>query len=136
MTRFPSADHLTAWAGLAPRSNESAGKRRRAKVRQGSPALRTILVEAAHAAGRSKDTYLGALYQRLAARIGKKRAALAVARKMLIAIYHILQTHEPYRELGAAYLQQRDRQALERRLVRRLEALGNEVVVRPKEHAA
>ncbi len=136
MTRFPDADHLTAWAGLAPGSNESAGKRRRAKTRKGSPALRAILVEAAQAAGRSKDTYLGALYHRLAARIGKKRAAVAVARKILVIVYHILTRHEPYRELGAAHLQQRDRQALERRLVRRLEALGNHVELHPQEPAA
>ena len=86
----------------------------------------------AHAAGRSKDTYLGALYHRLAARMGKKRAAVALARKLLIIIYHILTTHE----LGATYLQQRDRQAIERRLVHRLQALGYDVVLQPKEPAA
>ena len=90
----------------------------------------------AHAAGRSKDTYLGALYHRLAARMGKKRAAVALARKLLIIIYHILTTHEPYHELGATYLQQRDRQAIERRLVHRLQALGYDVVLQPKEPAA
>jgi transposase len=136
MTRFPSAEHLTAWAGLAPGSNESAGKRKRGKTRKGSPWLRAILVEAAHAAGHSRDTYLGALYHRLVGRIGKKRAAVAVARKILIIVYHILTTHEPYRELGATYLQQRDRQAIERRLVHRLEALGYEVALQPKAPAA
>jgi transposase len=136
MTRFPDADHLTAWAGLAPGNNERAGKRKRATTRKGSPALRAVLVEAAHAAGRSKDTYLGALYHRLAARMGKKRAAVALARKLLIIIYHILTTHEPYHELGATYLQQRDRQAIERRLVHRLQALGYDVVLQPKEPAA
>jgi transposase len=136
LSRFPSADHLSAWAGLAPGSNESAGKRRSGRARKGSPWVRTCLVEAAQAAGRSKDTYLGACYHRLAARIGKKRAALAVARKILIIVYHILTTHEPYHELGATYLQQRDRQAVERRLVRRLEALGYAVSLQPKEPAA
>jgi transposase len=136
MTRFPSADHLTAWAGLAPGSNESAGKRRSGKTRKGSPWLRAILIEAAHAAGRSKDTYLGTLYRRLVARKGKKRAAVAVARHILVIVYHILHDHEPYHDLGAAYLEQRDRQAVERRLVRRLEALGYDVSLQPKEPAA
>ena len=136
MTRFPTADHLTAWAGLAPGNNESAGKRRSGKTRQGSPWLRAILIEAAHAAGRSNDTYLGALYRRLVARKGKKRAAVAVARRILVIVYHILRDHEPYHELGAAYLDQRDRQAVERRLVRRLEGLGYDVSLQPKEPAA
>jgi transposase len=136
MTRFPSADHLTAWAGLAPGNNESAGKRRSGKTRKGSPWLRAILIEAAHAAGRTKDTYLGTLYRRLVARKGKKRAAVAVARHILVIVYHILRDHEPYHDLGASYLDQRDRQAVERRLVRRLEALGYDVSLQPKESAA
>jgi transposase len=136
MSRFPSADHLTAWAGLAPGNNESAGKRRSGKTRKGSPWLRAILIEAAHAAGRSKDTYLGALYRRLLARKGKKRAAVAVARRILVIVYHILRDHEPYHDLGASYLDQRDRQAVERRLVHRLEALGYDVSLQLKAPAA
>jgi transposase len=136
MSRFPTADHLTAWAGLAPGNNESAGKRRSGKTRQGSPWLRAILIEAAHAAGRTKDTYLGALYRRLLARKGKKRAAVAVARRILVIVYHILRDHEPYHDLGASYFDQRDRQAVERRLVRRLEALGYDVSLQPKAPAA
>jgi transposase len=136
MTRFPTADHLTSWAGLAPGNNESAGKRRSGKTRKGSPWLRAVLIEAAHAAGRTKDTYLGAQYRRLLARKGKKRAAVAVARSILVIVYHILRDHEPYHDLGASYLDQRDRQAVERRLVRRLEALGYAVSLQPKEPAA
>ena len=136
MTRFPTADHLTSWAGLAPGNNESAGKRRSGKTRKGSPWLRAVLIEAAHAAGRTKDTYLGAQYRRLLARKGKKRAAVAVARSILVIAYHILRDHEPYHDLGASYLDQRDRQAVERRLVRRLEALGYDVSLQPKEPAA
>ena len=136
MTRFPTADHLTSWAGLAPGNNESAGKRRSGKTRKGSPWLRAVLIEAAHAAGRTKDTYLGAQYRRLLARKGKKRAAVAVARSILVIAYHILRDHEPYHDLGASYLNQRDRQAVERRLVRRLEALGYDVALQPKEPAA
>ncbi|MGH2410325.1 MAG: IS110 family transposase [Chloroflexota bacterium] len=136
LRRFPTADHLTAWAGLAPGNNESAGKRKRGKTRKGSPWLRTLLVEAAQAAGHSHDTYLGALFHRLAGRIGKKRAAVAVARKILVIVYHILTTHEPYHEVGATYLDHRDKQAAERRAVRRLEALGYTVSLQPKEPAA
>jgi transposase len=136
LARCPSADHLTAWAGLAPGSNESAGKRRSGKTRKGSPWLRTLRIEAAQAAGRSKDTFLSARYHRLVARIGQQRAAVARARTILLSVSPILTTHQPYRELGAAYLQQRDRQATERRLVRRLEALGYEVALQPKQPAA
>jgi transposase len=136
LSRFPSADHLTSWAGLAPGSKESAGKRKGGKTRKGSPWLRAVLVEAAHAAGRTKDTYLGAQYRRLLARKGKKRAAVAVARSILVIAYHILTTHEPYRDLGADYLDQRHRQAVERRLVQRLEALGYAVSLQPTEPAA
>jgi transposase len=136
MSRFPSADHLASWAGLAPGNNESAGKRRSGKTRKGSPWLRAMLIEAAHAAGRTKDTYLGAQYRRLLARKGKKRAAVAVARSILVSAYHILRAHQPYHDLGATYLLQRDRLALERRLVRRLETLGYAVSLQPKELAA
>jgi transposase len=136
MARFPSANHLTAWAGLAPGNDESAGKRRSGKTRKGSPWLRAVLIEAAHAAGRTKDTYLGALYRRLTARKGKKRAAVAVARHILVIVYHLLRDHQPYHDLGASYLDQRDRQAVERRLVRRLEALGYAVSLQPKAPAA
>jgi transposase len=136
MRRFPTADHLTSWAGLAPGNNESAGKRRSGKTRKGSPWLRAVLIEAAHAAGRTKDTYLGAQYRRLLARRGKKRAAVAVARSILIIAYHILRDHEPYKELGGTYFDQRDRAAVERRLVRRLEELGYDVSLQPKQPAA
>jgi len=136
MSRFPTADHLTSWAGLAPGNNESAGKRKSGKTRKGSPWLRAVLIEAAHAAGRTKDTYLGAQYRRLLARRGKKRAAVAVAPSILIIAYHILQEQTPYHDLGATYFDQRDRAAVERRLVRRLEALGYDVALQPKEPAA
>jgi transposase len=136
MRRFPSADHLSSWAGLAPGNHESAGKRRSGRTRKGSPWLRAVLVEAAHAAGRTKDTYLGAQYRRLLARKGKKRAAVAVARSILVIAYHILRDHQPYHDLGATYLDHRQRQAVERRLVQRLEALGYAVSLQPKEPAA
>lgn len=133
MGRFPSANHLTAWAGLAPGNNISAGKRKSGRTRKGSPWLRSLLIEAAQAAGHSKNTYLGALYHRLLARRGKKRAAVAVARSILVVVYHLLRDQEPYHELGVTYLDQRDKHAVQRRLVRRLESLGFAVSLQPKE---
>lgn len=131
LQRFPTADHLAAWAGLAPGNNESAGKRRPATTRKGSPWLRAALVEAAQAAGRTKTTYLGAQFRRLLPRKGKKRAAVAVAHSILVIAYHVLNRHEPYHDLGANYFDERARQAVERRLVHRLEALGYEVALQP-----
>jgi len=131
LTRFPTHRHLTSWAGLCPGNNESAGKRHGGKTRKGSPWLRAALIEAAKAAGRSKKTYLGAQYRRIAARRGAKRAAVAVAHSILVIVYHILTKHEPYRDLGVTYFDERDRQAVERRLVKRLQALGYEVALQP-----
>jgi len=131
LTRFRTAGHLASWAGLCPGNNESAGKRHGGKTRKGSPWLRAALVEAAKAAGRSKKTYLGAQYRRIAARRGAKRAAVAVAHSILVIVYHILTKHEPYHDLGVTYFDERDRQAVERRLVKRLQGLGYEVALRP-----
>jgi transposase len=136
MTRFPSAAHLAAWAGLAPGNNESAGKRRHAPMRKGSPWLRAALVEAAQAAARTKSTYLGAQFRRLLPRKGKKRAAVAVGQSILIIVYHVLTKREPYQDLGVTYFDQRARHVVERRLVRRLEALGYTVSLQPPDSAA
>jgi transposase len=136
VTRFPSAGHLAAWAGVAPGNHESAGKRLSGKARKGSPWLRTALVEAAQAAARTQDTYLAAQYRRLAPRRGQKRAIVAVAHTILVIIYHLLCDQTTYRELGATYFDERERQDVERRLVRRLEALGNTVSLKPKDPAA
>ena len=136
LRRFPRADHLGSWAGVAPGNNESAGKRRSGKTRKGSPWLRRALVEAAHAAGRTKNTYLGAQYRRLVARKGKKRAAVAVAHSILTIVYHVLTDRQPYADLGGDYFDRRDQQAVQRRLVHRLEALGYTVSLQPKEPAA
>ncbi len=136
MSRFPSAAHLAAWAGMAPGNDESAGKRRSGKTRKGNPHLRTLLVETGQAAGRTKDTYLAAQYRRLAARRGQRRAAVAVGHTILGIIYYLLTRGTIYQELGGGYFDERDRQAVERRLVRRLEALGNNVILEPREPAA
>ncbi len=127
LTRFPSAKHLASWAGLCPGNYESAGQRLSGKTRKGSRWLRQMLTEAAHAAAKSRTTYLGAQYRRLAARRGKRRAIIALAHTILVIIYHLLTRHESYRDLGANYFDDRDRQAVERRLVHRLEQLGYRV---------
>jgi len=136
LTRFPSAGHLASWAGLCPGNDESAGKRRSGRTRKGSPWLRTALVEAAQAAARTKETYLAAQYRRLAARRGAKRAAVAVAHSLLVMVYALLTQHATYHELGGQYFDERDRQAVQRRLVHRLEALGYAVSLQPTTPAA
>ena len=90
MSRFPSAKHLASWAGMCPGNNESAGKRKSGKTRKGNEWLRTALVEAAHAAARTKGTYLSAQYHRLLARRGSKKAAVAVGHSILVVIYQML----------------------------------------------
>jgi transposase len=131
MARFPTAAHLASWAGLCPGNNESAGKRRSGRTRKANPWLRAALVEAAHAAAGTKHTYLGALYRRLAARRGKKKAAVAVAHALLVIAYHLLKDGVFYRDLGPTHFDARDRDAVQRRLVRRLQALGYKVTLEP-----
>ena len=127
MSRFPSSQHLASWAGMCPGNNSSAGKRYSGKTRKGSPWLRVLLIQAAHAAGRTQGTYLASQYQRLAARRGSKRAAVAVGHTLLVMVYHLLRDGTEYEDLGASYFDERDRVAVERRLVRRLEQLGYRV---------
>jgi transposase len=131
LTRFPTAGHLASWAGMCPGNHESAGKRQSGRTRKGNRALRRALVEAAQAAGRSKRTYLGAQFRRLAARRGKKKAAVAVGHTILVIVYHLLTEGTVYQELGPQYFDERDRQRVERRLVHRLEALGYTVALEP-----
>jgi transposase len=131
MRRFPTPAHLASWAGMCPGNNESGGKRRSGKTRKGSPWLRSMLIEAARAAGRSKRTYLSAQYHRLAARRGTKRAAVAVGHTILVIAHRLLSEGEVYRDLGERYFDERDRHAVERRLVARLEGLGYTVSLDP-----
>jgi len=131
MGRFPTPAHLASWAGMCPGNDESAGKRRSGKTRKGSPWLRSTLIEAARAAGRSKRTYLSTHYHRLAARRGTKRAAVAVGHTILVIAYHVLSEGEVYHDLGDRYFDKRDQQAVERRLVARLEGLGYKVSLDP-----
>ncbi len=131
MTRFPTAAHLTSWAGMCPGNQESAGKRQSGKTYKGSPWLRAALVDAGQAAGRTRNTYLGAQYRRLVPRLGKKKATVAVGHTILIIAYHLLTDNTTYRDLGVSHYDQRNRQAVERRLVRRLEGLGYQVKLEP-----
>lgn len=129
MSRFESAACLAAWSGLAPGNNESAGKRHSGRTRPGSPTLRRTMALVAHAAARGKNTYLAAQYHRLAARRGAKRAIVAVAHSIIVIIYHLLTRQEPYSELGGNYFDERKRDSVANRLVRRLEKLGYQVAL-------
>jgi transposase len=124
MTRFPTPAHLVSWAGLCPRSDESAGKRRSTRVRKGGVWLKTNLVLGAWAAVRVKQTYLHGQFLRLKARRGAKKAILAVAASMLTAAYFILRDGVPYRDLGPNHLDERQRAGAIQRLLRRLHNLG------------
>lgn len=136
MSRFPDADHLAAWAGVAPGNNESAGKRRSGRTRKGNQALRTVLNQAAHAAARTKNTYLSAQYHRLAGRRGAKKAIVAVEHSILVIAYHLIKRKEPYKELGGNYFDQRNVEATAKRLTKRLENLGYQVSIQPSQVVA
>ena len=116
---------------MCPGNHESAGKRLSGRTRKGSPWLRKLLVETAHAAAHTKNTYLSAQYHRLAARRGKKKAMVAVGHSILVIVYHVLHQQKPYEELGGNYFDERERQATEKRLVRRPEKLGYQVALQP-----
>lgn len=127
--QFPSAPHLCSWAGMVPGNNESAGKKKSGKTRKGNKKLRAALVEAAHSAARTKNTYLSSQYQRLAARVGKKRAAVAVGHTILTIAYHMLNRRVPYIELGADYFDRRKKEIVIKQSIKRLETLGCKVTV-------
>ena len=129
MGRFPTAAHLASWARVCPGNNESAGKRKSGRTGGGNPWLRRALVEAARGAARTRRTYLSAQYHRLAARRGAKRAAMALAHTILVIVYHLLRDQTEYRDLGPNYFDERDREAVVRRSVRRIEQLGFKVTV-------
>lgn len=131
MAQFPSAQHLASWAGLCPGNNESAGKRMSGATRDGNKWLRRALCQAAWAVTRKKDCYLSAQFRRLAAHRGTKRAVMAVAHTMLIIAYTMLKTGRSYRELGGNYLEQINKDQLQRYFVKRLQKLGLTVTVEP-----
>jgi transposase len=136
MSRFPTAGHLISWAGLCPRNDESAGKRRSTRMRKGAPWLKTTLVQCAWAAARKKASYLQAQFHRLRARRGAKKAIGAVAASILTAAYHMLKHGTLYADLGPAHFDKRAQARQVHRLIDRLRNLGFAVQITPTEAAA
>jgi transposase len=136
MGQFPSAAHLSSWAGMCPGNHESAGKRRSGRTTPGNRWLRSALVQAAWAATRAKKSYFHGQYRRLAGRRGKKRAVVAVAHSLLVVTYQILKNGQSYSDLGADYLANLDPRRQTRYFVNRLERLGYEVTLTQEKPAA
>jgi transposase len=130
---FPDGHHLASWCGVCPGNEESAGKRLRTRARRGNRWLRRALVQGAWAASHVKGSYLAAQYRRLAARRGRKRALVAVGHSLLVIIYHVLGKQVEYQDLGPGYFDGLEPERVKRYLVKRLQALGYEVTVTPKE---
>lgn len=131
MEHFENESRFSSWAGLVPECKESAGKKMSTKIRKGNKHLKSTLIECARSAIRNKTSYLYSRYQRIAARRGGKRALIAVAHTMLIAIYHILKEKIPYRDLGADHYSIVNQEKMIRRNLRSLEKLGVNVIVQP-----
>lgn len=130
MSRFPSSAHFASWARVCPSNNESAGKRRNTSIGGGNRWLRTALLEAAWSLSHSrKPTFFTARFHRLARRLGNKRAAVAIAHSLLVAVYHVLKDGVVFQDLGPEYFPQQNRDAMLRRSVRRLETLGYKVTL-------
>ena len=128
---FPTAGHLASWAGRCPGNNKTGGKRRSGKTTKGNRWLGDILTECAWAAARSRDTYLAAQYWRLARRIGKQKAAIAVGHSILVIAWHLLANDCDYNDLGGDYLIQRDTERARQRAIAQLEQLGYHVTLEP-----
>lgn len=124
MQRFPSDAHLSSWAGLCPGNNESAKKRKTGKTRKGNALLRETLVVCAHSAVKNKNSYFHAQFMRISAHRGKKRAYVAVAHSMIIAIYHILKENICFKDLGADYYNQFNKEHKINAYLKKLKALG------------
>jgi len=131
MSRFPTAGHLISWAGLCPKNDESAGKRRSTRMRKGAPWLKTTLVQCAWAASRKKASYLQAQFHRLRARRGAKKAIGALAASILTTVYHMLISGELYHDLGPDHFDHRAKARQTSRLVSRLQNLGYAVQITP-----
>ena len=136
MSVFQSVSQLASWAGVCPGNNESAGKRKSSRIPKGNVYLKTALVEAANSAARAKGTYLRDKFYRLKARRGYKRAAVAIAHKILLSIYHMLSQNVSYNDLGDCYLDNLNKHHLIRNLVHRLERLGYSVTLTLQQEAA
>jgi transposase len=131
MSRFPSDAHLISWAGICPRNDESAGKRRSNRLRKGAPWLKTTLVQCACAAVKKKNSYAQALYHRIKARRGPAKAIIAVAAHLLTAIYHMLKDGTMYQDLGPNHFDRHSTDRQKTRLIKRLADLGYAVEIRP-----
>ena len=127
MSRFPTAGHLVSWAGLSPRNNESAGKKGSMRIGKGSQWLKAILVQAAWAAARTKESHFRMLYMRLKARRGPKKAVIAVAAEMMRSVWYMLSRSEAYKDPGDAHLDNASKEKAANRLVRKLRKLGYDV---------
>ena len=129
MSRFPSDRHISKWAGLCPGNNESASKRKSGKTTKGNKLLRTTLVNCAHSTVKVKTSYFSALFARISAHRGKKRAYVAVAHSMLVAIFHVLNDNVAFKDLGADYYNQFNRERKANGMLKKLKALGYEVTI-------
>jgi transposase len=135
MDQFPNEAHLASWAGVCPSQNESAGKRKSGKTKKGNSNLKKTLIQCANSASHSKNSYLSAQFKRIAARRGSKRARLAVAHTILIICYFMILTGIRYHDLGSDFFDKRNKNDIAKRSVKRLESLGYEVIIKPKEEA-
>jgi transposase len=131
LSRFATAGHLLSWAHLCPRNDESAGKRRSSRLRQGGRWLKTTLVQCAHAAKNKRGSYYQAQYLRLRSRRGPQKAVCAVAASILTAIYHMLKNGTVYQDLGADHFSRRSKETPARSLLRRLKHMGYAVQIEP-----
>ena len=135
MSVFGSARRLAAWAGVCPGNHESAGRQKKGTTRKGNLHLKATLMTAAVGVARTRGTFYKEKYYRLKPRLGAKRAAMAIAHKILVAVFHMLSRDTAFHELGAAHLDQQHKHRVAKGLVRRLGALGYDVLLRPKQLA-
>ena len=129
MDRFPAAGHLASWAGICPGNNQSAGKRRSGRMREGNRWLKATLNQCAWAASRKKDSYFAAQHRRIASRRGVKRATMAVAHAQLCVCWELLKHGQCYQDLGGNYFERLNEDRIKRQLVHRLEKLGYAVTL-------
>ena len=132
MNQFKDASHLTAWAGLCPGNNQSAGKIKSSRIRKGNKHLKVTMTQVAWAISRTKQTYLGAKYRALAPRRGKKRAIVAIGRKSLVICYHMMKKNIPFHELGTDFLDKLEPERKAKYYEKRLEELGYHVTISKK----
>ncbi len=131
MSRFPTAGHLISWAGLCPKNDERAGKRRSTRMRKGAPWLKTALIQCTWAAARKKGSYLQAQFYRIRARSGAKKAVGAVAASILTAAYHMIANGTFYHDLGPDHFERRAKPRQIKRLVVKLQSLGYDIEIKP-----